>query len=84
MLETGNNSLYNVLNAYAMYDKEIGYCQGMNIITAWLLKFTQEVVEGDDGELKLRYDEVNAFYCLIHIMENHGWREVYDSEMSKL
>ena len=35
-----NNPLYNVLMAYGLFDKEVGYCQGMNIVASWILKFT--------------------------------------------
>ena len=28
--DTGQNVLYNILYAYAQYDLDIGYCQGMN------------------------------------------------------
>jgi len=38
----GHNPLYNVLNAYAHYDPEVGYCQGMNVLFAWLLKFLKD------------------------------------------
>jgi hypothetical protein len=38
----GKNPIYNVLNAYAHYDPEIGYCQGINVLTAWLLKFLKD------------------------------------------
>ncbi len=37
--KTGGNALYNVLYAYAHFDPGIGYCQGMNVIASWLLKF---------------------------------------------
>ena len=67
-----------------MFDKDIGYCQGMNIITSWLLKFLRQTKVSEDGTKTLVYDEVSAFYCLIHIMKNHGWREVFDDELSKL
>ena len=30
-------SLFNVLRAYAICDKEVSYCQGMNFIAAFLL-----------------------------------------------
>lgn len=33
----GNNKLYNVLKAYANYDNEVGYVQGMNYIVGLLL-----------------------------------------------
>ena len=35
-----NNPLYNVLMAYGLFDKEVGYCQGMNIVASWILKYT--------------------------------------------
>lgn len=38
--QTGKNPLFNVLSAYGHYDPEVGYCQGMNIISAWILKYT--------------------------------------------
>ena len=37
----GCNSLFNLMNAYAHYDTEIEYCQGMNVVMAWILKHTQ-------------------------------------------
>jgi len=37
--ESGSNALYNVLKAYANYDPEIGYAQGINIMVSWILKF---------------------------------------------
>ena len=33
----GNNKLFNVLIAYANYDNEVSYVQGMNYIVALLL-----------------------------------------------
>lgn len=35
--QIGRDSLYNVLKALALYDKDVAYCQGMNIIIANLL-----------------------------------------------
>ena len=37
--KTGKNPLFNVLIAYGYYDQEVGYCQGMNFVTAWILKY---------------------------------------------
>lgn len=36
-LFAGNNKLYNVLMAYANFDPEVGYVQGINYIVAMLL-----------------------------------------------
>lgn len=112
--KTEKNPLFNVLNAYANYDKEIGYVQGMNIIASWLLKHLQEsknneytlinehsdfvyqngyksqgeeIPEDEQKDLdelfdsekrELVYNEVDAFYCLVHIMYQLKWREVFD------
>ena len=62
---SGENSLYNVLNAYASFDPEIGYCQGMNIVVSWILKFMRYF---DHESLEMKYDEPNSFYLLCYIM----------------
>ena len=56
----GNNKLYNVLIAYANYDNEVGYVQGMNYITALLIFYIK--------------DEEQVFWCLYQIMVTHDWR----------
>lgn len=60
----GVNPLFNVLNAYANLDPEIGYSQGMNIVAAWILKFMRYIDENGN----IVYDELNAFFVLVHIM----------------
>ena len=35
--EKGKKALKNILSAYAIYNKYVGYCQGMNFIAAFLL-----------------------------------------------
>jgi hypothetical protein len=45
---TGKNPLYNILIAYGQYDKEIGYCQGMNIVASWILKYTQDLKDFEE------------------------------------
>ena len=62
----GKNALFNVLNAYANYDTEILYSQGMNIVVSWILKFMRVY---DSKSKQVVYDEVNSFYILLHIME---------------
>ena len=37
-------ALFNVLKAYAVYNPEIGYCQGMGFISALLLMYMAEEV----------------------------------------
>ena len=55
--EKNENSLYNVLKAFWNIDNEIGYCQGMNYITGFLLINTD-------------FNEINAFLLLISIFSN--------------
>mmetsp|Transcript_39676 Transcript_39676/g.55953 ORF Transcript_39676/g.55953 Transcript_39676/m.55953 type:complete len:479 (+) Transcript_39676:224-1660(+) len=38
----GQASLRRVLRAYSVYDKDVGYCQGMNFITGMFLTFMEE------------------------------------------
>jgi len=52
--ENDEKSLYNVLKAFWNIDEEIGYCQGMNYITGFLLLISD-------------FDERSAFYLLISI-----------------
>lgn len=76
----GNNALFNVLNAYANHDTDIGYSQGMNIVVSWILKFMRHV----DLETKeVVYDEENSYFILLHIMDQLKYRNVYDRSLSK-
>lgn len=56
--KTEKNPLFNVLNAYANFDKEIGYVQGMNIIASWLLKHLQESKKNGNTVINGRSDFV--------------------------
>lgn len=51
------NSLYRILKAYAGLDNEIGYCQGLNLISAFLL-------------IVCNYNEKDVFYILISLLSN--------------
>ena len=53
--ENDEKSLYNVLKAFWNIDEEIGYCQGMNYLTGFLLLISD-------------FDERNAFFLLISIL----------------
>lgn len=62
--------LFNVLLAYANYDFEIGYVQGMNYIAAMLLMYIE--------------DEERVFWCIIYLLSRKNWRQIYIEEMPKL
>ena len=67
---TGKNKLYNVWKAYSTYDNEVGYCQGINYLAAMILIHVK--------------DEQDAFWCLVYIMVEHNWREIFTEETPKL
>ena len=49
--------------AYANFDREIGYVQGMNYIVALLLVYIR--------------DEEQVFWCLHQVMAKYSWRLVF-------
>uniref|UniRef100_A0A182JVN4 Rab-GAP TBC domain-containing protein n=1 Tax=Anopheles christyi TaxID=43041 RepID=A0A182JVN4_9DIPT len=59
---TGQENLYKVSKAYAVYDTEVGYCQGLSFIAASLL---------------LHMPEEQAFCVLVALMYNYGLRDMY-------
>ena len=58
----GQRSLYHVLSAYARYNKDTEYVQGMGFIAALLLSYM---------------DEESAFYTLHSIMKKYGLEGLY-------
>lgn len=76
----GKNPLFNVLMAYAHFDPEVSYCQGMNLLASWILKYTQQV----NSRGVLEYNEQDAFYLLIHVLVRLQWREVYKPSMTRV
>ncbi|KAL9184062.1 hypothetical protein ACHAXT_002148 [Thalassiosira profunda] len=65
----GQFSLRRVLRAYAMYDSEVGYCQGMNFIAATFLTFLSEE---------------EAFWLLVVVMneEPYKLRDLFGEDMA--
>jgi hypothetical protein len=62
-INCGNNKLFNVCKAYANYDKEVSYVQGLNYIVALMLIYIT--------------DEETVFWCLVYLMNHKNWRLVY-------
>lgn len=68
---TGKNRLYNLLKAYANFDKDVGYCQGINFLAAF---FIMNIEEDED-----------AFWCLEELLSGqHLWREVFLDDTPRL
>ncbi|KHJ45921.1 TBC domain protein [Trichuris suis] len=65
----GQHSLFNVMKAYSLYDREVGYCQGSAFVVGMLL---------------LLMPEEEAFAVLLKLMEDYRLRELYKPSMSEL
>jgi len=55
----GQQSLFNVLKAYSVYDTEVGYCQGMSSVASLLLMYMTEE---------------EAFWSLVSLMEHEKYQ----------
>ncbi|KAI4458021.1 tbc1 domain family member gtpase-activating protein [Holotrichia oblita] len=65
----GQDSLYRVSKAYAVYDSEVGYCQGLSFLAATLL---------------LHMPEEQAFGVLVKLMYQYGLRDLYKDGFDNL
>jgi hypothetical protein len=60
--DLAQDELYNVLNALAIHDAELGYCQGLPFVV---------------GPLLLHLPEEETFSLLINLLRSGGMREMY-------
>ncbi|KAG0045973.1 GTPase-activating protein [Gryganskiella cystojenkinii] len=65
----GQESLFNVVKAYSLYDPEVGYCQGLSFVV---------------GPLLLNMPEEEAFCMLVRMMSTYEMRGHYTPEMNAL
>ncbi|XP_063234161.1 rab GTPase-activating protein 1-like isoform X3 [Bacillus rossius redtenbacheri] len=65
----GQDSLYHISKAYAVYDSEVGYCQGLSFLAATLL---------------LHMPEEQAFCVLVKLMYSYGLRDLYKDGFENL
>lgn len=63
-------SLLRVLRAYAVYDQEVEYCQGMNFLAGLLLTWMP--------------NEATAYAGLVVLMQQQGLRDLYKSDLARL
>jgi hypothetical protein len=66
----GQESLLNILKAYSVYDREVGYCQGSPFITGLLLM--QKMPEED------------AFCVFVRLMYDYKMRDLFKPSMADL
>jgi len=76
--------LSNVLKAYAVFDPEVGYTQGMNFLVGTLIYYMHlERIEKDYYVLDQDF-ESDVFWVLVHIMYEKDWRSLYADNTPKL
>jgi len=64
------NSFLNILRAYALYNKSVGYCQGMSFIVELIISMTK--------------DEALTFSILAGVIERLSLKDIYGERMDLL
>ncbi|XP_046444293.1 ecotropic viral integration site 5 ortholog-like isoform X1 [Daphnia pulex] len=65
----GQESLFNVMKAYSLHDREVGYCQGSAFIV---------------GILLMQMPEEEAFAVVVKLMQEYRLREIFKPSMAEL
>ncbi|KAH3800408.1 ecotropic viral integration site 5 ortholog-like [Dreissena polymorpha] len=65
----GQESLFHVMKAYSLHDREVGYCQGSGFIVGLLL---------------MQMPEEEAFAVLVKLMQEYRLRELFKPSMAEL
>lgn len=68
---TGRDCLFNVMKAYSLVDREVGYCQGLCFIVGLLLMHVPE-------------EDAFAIFCELMLNYRFGLRDLYKPGMTKL
>jgi len=76
--------LENVLRAYAIFDPEVGYTQGMNFLVGTLIYYMHLERTEKDYYVIDRDFESDVFWILVHILQKKGWRNLYTDNTPKL
>ncbi len=63
------DTLFRVLGAFSVYDRSVGYVQGMNFIAASLLYHCSEEL---------------AFWLFVSLIEEHEMRDIYQNNLPGL
>jgi len=67
--KNGQSVLFNVIKAYSLVDREVGYCQGSAFIAGLLL---------------MHLPEEDSFQVFVSLMHSYGLRELFKPSMSYL
>lgn len=87
----GQEALFNVMKAYSLHDREVGYCQGSGFIVGLLLMQVRGRwrcrIKNNKIILKLfafQMPEEEAFAVLVQIMQQHRMRDMFKPSMAEL
>ena len=83
----GKEKLNRILRAYANFDPELGYTQGMHAIAATILMTMCQHDIGLEHQNSLAYvrnAEKNTFWLFIYIMNGKNWRYLFIDHTPKL
>lgn len=88
-LGPGQLALFNLLKAYSLLDRDVGYCQGLSFIAAALLLHVHLIPSVPCRFLVPSYptfqmDEEEAFTALVNLMYGFGLRKQYLPDMQAL
>jgi len=75
-------NLQNILMAYANFDKEVGYTQGLNFVAGNLFYFICS--KKNNFADKIEECEEEAFWMLVYIMQDQQWRGLYTRDTPRL
>jgi hypothetical protein len=76
--------LENVLRAYAVFDPEVGYTQGMNFLVGTLIYYMHLEKREKEYFVIDREFEQDIFWILVHILQKKDWRSLYKDHTPKL
>ncbi|VDK23003.1 unnamed protein product [Taenia asiatica] len=82
----GQQSLFNVMKAYSLHDREVGYCQGSGFIAGLLLMQVRSLrwqFIPRSTEIQAMGEE-EAFAVLVQLMNEYRLRELYKPCMTEL
>lgn len=65
----GQESLFNVMKAYSLHDREVGYCQGSGFIVGLLL---------------MQMPEEDSFAVFVKLMQDYKMRDMFKPTMAEL
>ncbi|KAJ4448932.1 ecotropic viral integration site [Periplaneta americana] len=85
----GQESLFNVMKAYSLHDREVGYCQGSGFIVGLLLMQVIFVVfcsflKTTSTSVVLQMPEEEAFAVLVKLMQEYRMRDMFKPTMAEL